>query len=320
MVSVFFSYSHKDEEYRDELEIHLSALKRQGLIEVWHDRRIQAGSEIDGEIESRLESADIILLLVSPYFIASDYCYGIEMKRALERHHANQARVIPVIVHPCDWHETPFGKLRATPTDGKPISTFPSLHEAYLDVTSDIRSIASEFLNDAEPPIPPAETAVQPHQDSQLTPSEPGSSNLRVKRAFSDAERMRFASESFEYTARFFENSLRELQSRASGVETEFRFVDSNTFLAFIYAGGARKGKCKIWLSTGGYSSEQIMYSSSGSPEDTSWNESLSVEDDGYTLGLVPMGMSMNVRDSDRILTQQGAAELYWAILIEPLQ
>jgi hypothetical protein len=85
-----FSYSHKDKDLRNELEIHLAALKRQEVISTWHDRRITAGDEFSGKISENLESADIILLLVSPYFIASDYCYEVEMKRALERHEAGE--------------------------------------------------------------------------------------------------------------------------------------------------------------------------------------------------------------------------------------
>lgn len=121
MVEVFFSYSHKDEDLRNELEIHLAVLKRQGVISTWHDRRITAGDEFADKISCHLESADIILLLVSPYFIASDYCYEVEMKRALERHDAGEARVIPVILHPCYWHGAPFGRLLAVPSDGKPV-------------------------------------------------------------------------------------------------------------------------------------------------------------------------------------------------------
>ena len=85
MATLFFSYSHKDEDLRNELEVHLSALKRQGIISTWHDRRITAGTELDGAIDRNLNSADIILLLVSPDFINSDYCYKIERKRALRR-------------------------------------------------------------------------------------------------------------------------------------------------------------------------------------------------------------------------------------------
>ena len=153
MVKLFFSYSHRDESLRDELEIHLSALKRQGVIEVWHDRRIGAGKEFDSEISEHLESAQIILLLVSPYFIASDYCYDIEMTRALERHQAGEARVIPVILHPCDWHSLPFGKLTAVPKDGKAVSKYPNQHDAFLEITLAIRAAANDFAPppDAQP-------------------------------------------------------------------------------------------------------------------------------------------------------------------------
>ena len=84
MAKLFFSYSHRDADLRDELETHLAPLKREGVLETWHDRRIGAGKEFAHEISRHLEEANIILLLVSPYFIASDYCYDVEMKRAME--------------------------------------------------------------------------------------------------------------------------------------------------------------------------------------------------------------------------------------------
>ncbi len=84
MISLFFSYSHRDESLRNELETHLSVLKRQGVIQTWHDRRITAGSEVDSSISENLENARIILLLVSSYFLASDYCYDIEMSVVYE--------------------------------------------------------------------------------------------------------------------------------------------------------------------------------------------------------------------------------------------
>src|SRR6185503_16598921 len=98
MAKVFFSYSHDDEQYRDQLEKHLALLKREGLVESWHDRRIRAGSPLAQEIDQQLERADVVLLLVSASFLASDYCYSIEMQRAMERHAAGEATVIPVIV------------------------------------------------------------------------------------------------------------------------------------------------------------------------------------------------------------------------------
>lgn len=145
MAKVFFSYSHDDEQFRDQLEKHLSMLKHQGLIEPWHDRRITAGSAIDEEISDSLEQADIILLLVSASFIASAYCYSLEMKRAMERHQAGTAVVIPVIVRTCDWHTAPFGKLLAVPKDGKAIDLWANFDEAYTDVTKQIRAIVENL-------------------------------------------------------------------------------------------------------------------------------------------------------------------------------
>jgi hypothetical protein len=146
LISVFFSYSHRDEELRNELDIHLAPLKRQGIIDTWNDRRIGPGQEFEHEISEALDNANIILLLVSPYFIDSNYCYDVEMNRALERHERGEARVIPAILHPCDWHPMPFGKLQAVPTDGKPISKFTNLHDGFLEVAKGIRMAAENIV------------------------------------------------------------------------------------------------------------------------------------------------------------------------------
>lgn len=134
MLTVFLSYSHQDEALRNKLETHLTVLKRQSVINVWHDRRIGAGKEVHREISEQLDKADIILLLVSANFLASDYCYEVEMKRALERHERGEVRVIPVILRPCEWHEAQFGHLLAIPPDGKPISKFADQDDAFLEV------------------------------------------------------------------------------------------------------------------------------------------------------------------------------------------
>ena len=109
-LEVFYSYSHHDEELRDALEKHLSILKRNGQIVGWHDRRIGAGDEWRNQIDEHVRSAHIILLLISSDFLASDYCYDIEMKLALERHQRGKAIVIPIILRPVEWHEAPFSR------------------------------------------------------------------------------------------------------------------------------------------------------------------------------------------------------------------
>lgn len=139
MATVFLSYSHKDEILKDQLEVQLSTLKHQGLIEAWHDRRIKAGDEFDGAISAELDRADVILLLVSPDFLASRYIRDNEMVRAMKRHEAGEARVIPVILRACDWTHASFGTLLAAPKDGRPIKSWPDIDEAFLDVVRMIR-------------------------------------------------------------------------------------------------------------------------------------------------------------------------------------
>jgi hypothetical protein len=138
-VRLFYSYSHKDEALRDELEEALALLKRQGLISGWHDRRIGAGDEWKGAIDKNLEEAQVILLLVSSSFLASDYCWDVETKRAVERHDRGEAKVIPVVLRPCDWHGAPFGKLQALPKDGKAVTSWANKDEAWTDVAKGIR-------------------------------------------------------------------------------------------------------------------------------------------------------------------------------------
>jgi hypothetical protein len=137
--SVFYSYAHEDESLRRQLEAHLSALRRQGEIAEWHDRQIVAGSDWARDIDAHLDSADIVLLLISADFIASDYCWGIEMRRALERHEAGEAVVIPVILRPVDWQIEPLSRLQAVPRDGRAVTQYRNRDEAWAEVVTAIR-------------------------------------------------------------------------------------------------------------------------------------------------------------------------------------
>lgn len=145
-VEVFISYAHEDEVHWNELSKHLSLLKRRGVISVWHDRQIGAGREWKSEIETHLNTAHIILLLVSADFLASDYCHDVEMKRALERHDAGEARVIPIILRKVDWEGALFGKLQALPKDGEAITSWPNRDEAYSNVAEGIRNAVEELI------------------------------------------------------------------------------------------------------------------------------------------------------------------------------
>jgi hypothetical protein len=151
-IEIFFCYACEDEPFRQALEKHLREFKRQGVISIWHDQEISAGDEWESEIDKHLNSARLILLLVSPDFLGSEYCYSIEMKRALERHEQDEALVIPIIVRPVYWQTTPFSQLRVLPADGKPLTDqrWHTLDDAFLNVVEGIRSAIETLSQPAQ--------------------------------------------------------------------------------------------------------------------------------------------------------------------------
>src|SRR5262245_33843325 len=156
-VKVFYSYAHEDEDLREELEKHFSALRRAGFIDGWHKRQISAGAEWKDMIDEHLEAAGIILLLVSSDFLASDYCYDEEMKRAMERHESGEARVIPIILRMCDWEDALFGKLQALPKNGKAIKRWEDRDEAFTNIVAGIKRVIHEMNR-------PPQLARRPHR------------------------------------------------------------------------------------------------------------------------------------------------------------
>jgi hypothetical protein len=314
MAKVFFSYSHDDEIYRDQLEKHLSLLKRQNLIEAWHDRRILAGSMVDDSISDELETANIILLLVSASFIASDYCYSKEMTRALERHECGDAVVIPVILRPCDWHQAPFGELMATPRDGLAITKWTNHDEAYTDIARAIRKVVeshSQATNTA--PVAPSFRVLT------TAPVERArSSNLRLKKNFTDQDRDEFMMEGFEYIHHFFEASLVELAERNTDVQGVCRLMDANTLTAMVYRNGKKATECSIRLGALGLRSGGLSFSWDASAQRNSANEMLLIETDDQSIFFKSVGMSSG--GAKTRLSHEGAAEFFWTLLISPLQ
>lgn len=144
-IEVFYSYAHEDEALRNQLDKHLATLKQQGLIAGWYDRKIIAGTQWADEIDAHLKSAQIILLLVSPDFIASPYCYGIEMEEAIRRHENGDAHVIPVILRPVDWTGTPFEKLQALPKNAKPVTKWSPRDDGFLSIAMGIRDVIEKL-------------------------------------------------------------------------------------------------------------------------------------------------------------------------------
>ncbi len=149
-ISIFYCYARKDKKPRDTLADHLSNLRWQGLITEWHDFDISPGQEWEHEIAAHLDTADIILLLITRNFMASYYCHEVEMKRAIERHKAKAARVIPILLGHVDWENAPFSKLQVLPSNAKPVSGWTDKDKAYVDICHGIKKVVNEFLGYTE--------------------------------------------------------------------------------------------------------------------------------------------------------------------------
>ncbi|KYC40225.1 TIR domain-containing protein [Scytonema hofmannii PCC 7110] len=146
-INVFFSYAHEDEDLRNELAKHLKLLERQKVIKAWYDRDITAGGEWKSEIEKQLNSAQIILLLISADFLYSEFCWSVELERAMQRHEAGEARVIPIILREVDWHTAPFGKLQALPKNAQPVTGWSNRDQAFAEIARGITKVVKEELN-----------------------------------------------------------------------------------------------------------------------------------------------------------------------------
>lgn len=337
MAKLFFSYCHADEALRDRLEVHLSLLRNQGLISTWHDRGIVAGSNIDDAIDANLETANIILLLVSADFLASRYCYSIEMKRALERQAEGTARVIPVILEPCDWHSAPFGNLLAVPKDGKAVTTWPNQAEAWTDVARQIRKTIEEVAR-AQPraqsstgglefgsgmALPSGNLGHLTAVDAGSThrsEERPRSSNLRLKKEYTDYDRDKFLHDSFEYMSKFFDASLDELAARNQGIQVRFQRLDAQRFSAVAYREGKSVAECSVRVGGLGGRSPSLSFSYDANASANTSNEFMSVESDTQCMFFTPMGMQSRGGQQNSGLSEQGAAEYFWGLFIDRLQ
>lgn len=188
-IDIFCSYSHKDQVFLDELRLHLSPLQRQGLISLWNDSDITPGTQWEDEIDKQLRKAQIILLLISPDFMASDYCYSVQLKQAIERHQRKEVRVIPIILRPTHWEVEPLKKLLALPKNAVPITLWENRDAAFLDVVQGISRAINELatLSAIRPLALPEQSRIRraplpysqveeedlPAEDMQVFPNRP---------------------------------------------------------------------------------------------------------------------------------------------------
>ena len=144
---LFISYSHKDEEYLDEFVGHLSPLERNGKINIWYDKKLIAGENLDEVLATKLQSADLVVFLVSANFIQSVSCYEKELVKTIDRGRRERVEVIPVILKECLWKNTVIGKFVASTKNGKSVMSYSRRDEAWVEIVQQIEKKATEFLN-----------------------------------------------------------------------------------------------------------------------------------------------------------------------------
>lgn len=332
MASVFISYCHADQELRGQLQTHLALLRRQGYADIWTDHCIRPGEDFESTISTALEEADIILLLVSPDFINSEYCYGVEMKRALERAATGEAEVVPVILRPCDWMTSDFGRMKALPTDGVPIVKFPSRDDGFFDVVKQLREMlmkkasSSTSVTAAASPQVRAQGATSQAAAVRSLPAEvlvptKRSSDLILPRSFTDLERAQFVADGYKEVLEYFINSLAELEKRNSHIKTNLQVITGASFTASIYNDGKKVAACGV--RRGGIAGANgITYVSSDDPHlgANTANETMTIAEDKYALGWKPMFGGFMTSREQKLLTHTGAADHLFEMLMQPLR
>ncbi|MBW4653766.1 MAG: HEAT repeat domain-containing protein [Kaiparowitsia implicata GSE-PSE-MK54-09C] len=148
-ISLYVSYAAADEVLQIQLANHLTLLERQGVITSWSSHQILPGDDRTQTIHQQLNTADIILLLISANSLADDTCYHLEIQRAMERHQSGEARVIPILLRPVDWQGAPFSQLDMLPKNHQPVTTWQNPDEAFLEIAEGIREIALELRRNA---------------------------------------------------------------------------------------------------------------------------------------------------------------------------
>jgi len=205
-MKVFISYSHVDERAVERLKTHAAMLERDGLLTSFFDRDILAGGHLDSEIFSELESSDFFLSMVSPDFLASNYCYERETTRAIELHEEGRIRIIPVLVEDCDWKSSPLAQFKALPKDAKPISNWANENAAYLSVVTSLRDVAQRGFSGK------SSAAGEPNTGSgSMVVSAKPKPQYRLRKSFDEIDRIKFREEAFATIRDFFKSSASEI-------------------------------------------------------------------------------------------------------------
>lgn len=301
-LSAFISYSHADEKYLDRLHKHMSLLQREGSIETWTDHQIVPGSKLDSAVMTALRSSDLFIALVSPDYIASNYCYEKEFEEALGLSENGKLHIVPVIVEPCDWLSSPFRQFMALPKDGKPISEWINANVAYLDVVAGLRRLLSS------PKAEPAATV------SGLSAVQASGRRVKIKQEFDSIQRGEFIDQAYAVIRDYFENSCNEL-SGIEDLKAKFHRMSDSSFTCTVVNRGIKGGReahITVHNSKGRrHHFGDINYVFEAHAETNTSNGSIRVDADDYNMYLTLGFGGLMGRDNSKYDAQQ-AAEALW--------
>ena len=298
---VFLSYAHEDEQVLGELRRHLSMLKREGIIAELVDQEIPPGDDLDEGILGGIDSCDLFLPLVSSSFLASDYCYETEMTRAFARQDAREIRIVPIVIEPCDWMESPLQNLKALPKDGRPVSEWPDRNAAFLDVVEGLRRLLLKAS------VGLSASADEPFGE----PTSPTSQSYRIKRDFNEIDRSDFRDKVFREFREYFQAGI-DVLDRHDGLRARCTDMSHKSFTCTVV--NCRKGNttAHITVHAGGgrMSLGDIYFSFEENASKNTANGSFYVRSDDYELFLESGIFGMTYEDK-RVSSQEAAASVW---------
>lgn len=282
-MKTFISYAHNDKSALAELRKHLALLLREGLLEDFHDRNVLGGAALHDEIAKQLEAASLFLPLISHNFFASDYCH-LEMTRALERHKDRKTQVVPIIIEPCDWKNSPLGHLKALPEDGKPISAWSNKNEAFSNVVEELRRIIKIALPNA------ANESVAVNLFKSDLPQ------YKIKRDFSETDRSNFCREAFDKMQRYFRDAARNLTT-VSNLEAYYNSYSETSFGCRLLNKLRNHGPVYITVHQGGRAHFGDIYYSYEEQADKNKAQGIFwIESDDYDMFFVTNGFGLDTK------------------------
>lgn len=306
-MDAFISYSHRDAAALERLHVHLAVLRRDGLIREWFDRDILAGDDLDGKIATKIESSSLFLLIVTPDFLNSDYCVEREMVRALERQEAGEARVVAIIVEPCDWQSTPLRAIKVLPHDGKAVADWTNTNSAWLNVVQEIRRAIKEDKRTAP-------TAPLPSLRAPGTTT----TRYRAKRDFDEIDRSEFREAAFEGIKSYFRDAAAELDS-LDDFRARFVEISPTAFGCTIVNRALNRGTAHLTVHRqgGGRSGLGDIYWSfeENAPANTA-SGAVAITNDEFELFLKGRSFHFDASDRSR-MTARDTAVMIWDEMLE---